>query len=204
MVEMRLIITTVLFYLTFFQLFAQQNKRGSVLIEFLGTSGLYSINYNRHFPLTPGLKGNISLGFGVLKAGEIRFKGIPLNFNVDCGLNKHLLNLGLGFTYIEGLQMAKLRYNNTAINYYTSGIYVSSSIKYKFDTQKKLYFLIGVVPLLKVAEFNDFTSFVNNKFAYQGNISVSEELYYDYLFSYFRYKPQKFYILPSLSMGYRL
>lgn len=183
-------------------LYSQNFNKTSLILELGGVSGLYSINYNYQIPVKDMINANFRMGIGGIKVNDIKFLGIPFNINLEYGLIKHFVSSGIGFSYIYGLESATLSYDAEQVYYYTSGIYFNSLLNYKYEIKGRFYIQIGIAPLIKLNEFNDFRAFVRDNFEYDPSINISREEYIDYLIEFFEYKEQKTFFIPSISLGY--
>ncbi len=182
--------------------YSQNYNNSSLILELGGISGLYSMNYNYQLPVKNMINSNFRIGIGGIKVNDIKFIGVPFNINLEYGLIKHFGITGFGFSYIYGLESAILSYDAEQVYYYTSGLYFNSHINYKYEIKGRFYVQIGIAPLIKLNEFNDFRGFVRDNFKYDPSINISREEYVDQLIDFFEYKEQKTFLRPSFSIGY--
>jgi hypothetical protein len=141
--------------LTFYLLLNSQNRQSnfSLILDFIGNSGLYSLNGEVKIGGLKSSQLNARIGFGYLPIYSGQFIGIPIGLNIITGTKKHHFEMGLGTSYIKGMQNLKIDETNSWLQ--SERIYLTPSIGYRFDNLNNgLIFKIYYSPLISVFDLN--------------------------------------------------
>lgn len=82
------------------QIFAQEaGYKNSIYLEAGGNAGVYSINYDRSFSISPSFRIATRIGFGTLFKNEPYI--VPLEITALKGKKKNFFEFGTGYTLTE-------------------------------------------------------------------------------------------------------
>ena len=157
-----------------------QNKstKSVITLDLAGNSGIYSLNGEYEIGQLKNciLNARVGFGYGPLTDGD--FVGIPIGFNLLTGTKKHHLELGLGASYIKGLEKshipAELFGNTQELRPRSEAIYFVPTVGYRYDNLiGGLILKIYYSPLITVYDFFDKEKFLNQAFGYSNSNSSS-------------------------------
>lgn len=147
----------------------------------MGNSGLYSLNGEYQIGEFKDYKLNARIGFGYFPVRGVQFIGVPIGFNLLTGTKNHHLELGLGASYIKGLQNLNIpvgTYANTHNWFESEGIYFVPSVGYRFDKLTNgLIIKVYYSPLITVYDFFDKEKFLNELIPVISGNMTKEEFY---------------------------
>jgi hypothetical protein len=192
-----------------------QNKstKSAVTLDLAGNSGIYSLNGEYEIGQLKKCRLNARVGFGYGPLTDGDFVGIPIGFNLLTGTKKHHLELGLGASYIKGLEKshipAELFGNTQELRPKSEAIYFVPTVGYRYDNLLGgLILKIYYSPLITVYDFFDKEKFLNQTFGYSnsnfssyntGGSAYNHEIDPNYSFPIAKNKFGNF----GLTIGYR-
>lgn len=154
----------------------------ALTLDFAGNSGFYTLNGEYAIGKIRDYKLNARVGFGYYSGGSIQFTGIPIGINMLTGTKKHHLELGLGASYIKGIENMQIPAgtfgNPQEWSQQSEGIYFVPSVGYRFDNLTgglilKLYYS----PLITVYDFFDKEKFLDKLIPILEGDMTKEEFY---------------------------
>ena len=152
----------VLLLLTFNLVGNSQNKSNNLAltIDVAGNSGFYSLNGEYLICNIKDYKLNARVGVGYSPLDRGDFIGVPIGLSLITGTKKHHLELGLGASYIKGLDKSyfpDFDYGYQMFPKWSEAIYFVPSIGYRYDKLTGgLILKVYYSPLIKVYDFFDF------------------------------------------------
>ena len=174
----------LLIFLTFNLLGNSQDrqKKVAITLDLVGNSGLYSLNGEYEVAKIKDYKLNARAGFGYYSGGAIQFTGIPIGINMLTGAKKHHLELGIGASYIKGIESrrfpAGLYGNPQEWSMQSEAIYFVPSVGYRFDNLTGgLILKVYYSPLIAVYDLFDKEKFLNKLIPNLGGNWTKEEFY---------------------------
>jgi len=157
-----------------------QNKstKSVITLDLAGNSGIYSLNGEYEIRQLKNCRLNARVGFGYGPLTDGDFVGIPIGFNLLTGTKRHHLELGLGASYIKGLEKshipAELFGNTQELRPRSEAIYFVPTVGYRYDNLiGGLILKIYYSPLITVYDFFDKEKFLNQAFGYSNSNSSS-------------------------------
>jgi len=178
--RIRLKIGFLLLVLTASILGISQNKSNkyAITMDLAGNSGFYSLNGEYEIGKLKNYKLNARIGFGYYPLTDGDFVGIPIGFNLLTGAKKHHLELGLGTSYIKGLENshvpAGLFGNTQELRQKSEAIYFVPTVGYRYDNLiGGLILKIYYSPLITVYDFFDKEKILNQLPGYYSSYSSS-------------------------------
>lgn len=164
--RLRIKIGLTLLLLTICLLGFSQNKTNDIALtlDICGNSGLYSINSEYEIGNFNNFKLNTRIGIGYFAKKNYEFFGIPIGLNLLTGLKSHHLELGLGASFIKGMENFPIYDLYYSVEKMTQSkcLYFVPSIGYRYDKLTKgLILKIYYSPLINVYNFN------KNKYEFQ-------------------------------------
>ncbi|MEI7503651.1 MAG: hypothetical protein WCJ61_10245 [Paludibacter sp.] len=165
-----------------------QNKPNNfaLTLDLVGNSGAYSLNGEYEIGKIKDYKLNTRLGFGYLSVDGRQFIGIPIGINMITGTKKHHLELGLGASYIKGIENWHNTGDGSFGNYQdwwqpSEAIYFVPSIGYRFDKLTGgLILKVYYSPLIRLFDFFDKQDFLNRIYPVF-DLNVTREEYYNFV-----------------------
>lgn len=188
-----------------------QNKPANVVLtlDLGGNSGLYALNAEYEIGRIYNHKLNARMGFGYFPSDRIGFTAVPLGLNMLTGTKNHHLELGLGASYIKGIENMHIpagSFGNAREWWKQSeGIYFVPSVGYRYDKLAGGFILkVYYSPLVSVYDFFDKERFLNELIpVLSGNLTKEE--YYNHAVgssnAYPTAKSKPAYV--GISVGYR-
>lgn len=155
-----------------------QNK-SAVTLDIAGNSGYYSLNGEYEIAHPKNCKLNARIGFGYYPLADGDFVGIPIGVNLLTGLKKHHLELGLGTSYIKGLEGSHIPVglvgNAQELRLRSEAIYFVPTVGYRYDNLiGGLILKIYYSPLITIYDFFDKEEFC------KGTVLYSNSYYWYY------------------------
>jgi hypothetical protein len=157
-----------LLFLSFSLLVNSQNKPNNfaLTLDLAGNSGFYTLNGEYEVGKIKDYKLNARIGFGYYSGNNIQFTGIPIGINMLTGTKKHHLELGLGASYIKGIENMQIPAgtfgNPQEWSQQSEGIYFVPSVGYRFDNLTSgLILKVYYSPLITIYDFFDKEKFLN-------------------------------------------
>lgn len=182
--KLRLKFRLLLIILTFNLLGNSQNKTNNfaLTLDFAGNSSFYTLNGEYEVGKIKDYKLNARLGFGYYSGGNIQFTGIPIGINMLTGKKKHHLELGLGTSYIKGIQNMQIPAgtfgNPQEWSQQSEGIYFVPSVGYRFDNLTGgLILKVYYSPLITIYDFFNKVKFLNELIPVLSGNWTKEEFY---------------------------
>ena len=134
-----------------------QNK-SAITLDLVGNSGYYSLNGEYEIGKFKNCKLNARIGFGYYPLTDGDFVGIPIGFNLLTGTKKHHIELGLGASYIKGLEDSRvpagLFGNTQELRQRSEAIYLVPTVGYRYDNLTRgLILKIYYSPLITIYDF---------------------------------------------------
>ncbi len=145
-----------------YPLAAQETPSISAYIELLGNGGWYSVNFEKEVQIK-GNPINLRIGFGdyPLKVSEdiVHGIGIPIGLNQQYRLSKSfILHVGLGVSYIRGLDVGGFSNVKYDIQEPSQGIYLIPSLGFSMG-EKKYFARIKYDPLFAIIDLTNRKEF---------------------------------------------
>lgn len=201
----------LLLLLTVSLLGISQNKNNNfaLTLDLVGNSGFYSLNGEYEIGEIKDSKLNARIGFGYYSGSGIQFTGIPIGINMLTGTKKHHLELGLGVSYIKGIENMNIpagTYGNPqGWSQQSEGIYFVPSVGYRFDKLTGgLILKVYYSPLITVYDFFDKQEFLDKLIPVLEGNWTKEEFYSRSLNGNNAYPTAKNYFgIFGVSIGYR-
>ncbi len=209
--KLRLNFGLLLCLLTFSLLVNSQNKPKNVALtlDLVGNSGSYSLNGEYEVANIKDYKLNARIGFGYYSGGMMQFTGIPIGINMLTGAKQHHLELGIGASYIKGIQSmrfpAGIYGNPQEWSIQSEAIYFVPSVGYRFDKLTGgLILKVYYSPLIAVYDFFDKEKFLNRLIPNLSGTWTKEE-YYSYSLNGKPIYPvaRNYFGMFGISVGYR-
>lgn len=174
----------LIFFLAVCVTCSSQSKQGnfSIMLDLVGSTGLYSLNGEYEIGRYKDFRLNTHIGFGFYSGNNKGFIGIPFGINVLTGRKVHHLELGLGVSYIRGIENmyipAGIFGDNQEWRQQSEGFYFVPSVGYRFDKLTDGLILKAYYsPLIAVYDFFDKEKFLNRLIpVFDGNWT-KEEIY---------------------------
>jgi len=173
----------LLFFLTINLLGNSQNKTNNLAItlDLGGNSGFYTLNGEYEVGKIKDYKLNARIGFGYFPImSNVQFIGVPIGINMLTGTKKHHLELGVGLSYIKGLENMHIP-AGTYGNYLdwwqqSEGVYFAPSVGYRYDKLTGgLILKVYYAPLFTVYDFFDKQKFLDRLIpVLEGNLTKEE------------------------------
>lgn len=209
--KLRRKIVFLLLLLTVSLLGNSQNKSNNFALTFdlAGNSGFYTLNGEYKVGEIKDYKLNARIGFGYYSGSRIQFTGIPIGINMITGTKKHHLELGLGASYIKGIENMQIpagTYGNPQEwSQQSEGIYLVPSVGYRFDKLTGgLILKVYYSPLITIYDFFDKEKFLNRLIPVFESNWTREEFYSHSLNGNSNYPTAKKYFgMFGFSVGYR-
>ena len=132
----------------------------ALTLDLAGNSGFYSLNGEYEIGQIKNCKLNARVGFGYYPLNDGDFVSIPIGFNLVTGTKKHHIELGLGTSYIKGLEdshvPAGLFGNTQELRQRSEAIYLVPTVGYRYDNLiGGLILKIYYSPLITIYDFFD-------------------------------------------------
>ena len=166
--KLRLKFGQLLFFLFFYLLVNSQNKSDNfaLTLDLAGNSGFYTLNGEYEIGKIKDYKLSARIGFGYYSGSGMQFTGIPIGINVLTGTKKHHLELGLGASYIKGIENIQIpagTFGNPQKSLLQSkGVYFVPSVGYRFDNLTGgLILKVYYSPLITIYDFFDKAKYLN-------------------------------------------
>jgi hypothetical protein len=181
----------------------------ALTLDLIGKSGFYSLNGEYEVGKIKDYKLNARIGFGYYSGSNILFTGIPIGINMLTGTKQHHLELGLGISYIKGIENmhipAGVYGNNQEWTQQSEGIYFVPSVGYRFDKLTGgLILKVYYSPLITIYDFFDKENFLNRLIPVDVGGMTKEEFYSRSLNGKNTYPTAKNYFGNfGISVGYR-
>ena len=158
----------------------EKTKNFALTLDLFGNSGLYSVNGEYKIAKINNCQVNVRAGFGyciIRRDYELEIIGAPIGLNLLTGTKSHHLELGLGASYVKGMNSVFI--SDKAL-LESEGIYFVPSIGYRFDKITgglilKAYYspFIGIIDFInKEKTLNQINQILNKNYTDQELLSL--------------------------------